>query len=233
MRNAICFITVASILAAPAAFAAKASREENTGVGSGALVGAIAGGPAGLIIGAAIGAKLGDTIHRKNEALVASEQDLKNVRRDLVTLNQSYDAVSAKLEEMQQMARPELAGMLQAGIEVDLLFRTGEYVLANATAQRLDALATTLASLADVKVRLDGFADERGDESYNYKLSAQRVESVRDQLLNAGIDAARIQVQAHGESPAQDETADSYALERRVSLTLFIDDPETVAQLPD
>ena len=36
-----------------------------------------------------------------------------------------------------------------------------------------------------------------------------------------------------GEAPAQDSTVDSYALERRVSVTLFIDDTPSLAQLPD
>jgi hypothetical protein len=38
---------------------------------------------------------------------------------------------------------------------------------------------------------------------------------------------------AHGESPAQDDTIDSYALERRVSLTLFLDQTPSVAANPE
>jgi outer membrane protein OmpA-like peptidoglycan-associated protein len=63
-------------------------------------------------------------------------------------------------------------------------------------------------------------------------LSAQRVEFVRGQLLAAGVAATRIRAAAHGEVPAQDASADSYALERRVSLTLYLDDTPAVAQLP-
>jgi outer membrane lipoprotein SlyB len=43
------------------ALAAKASKEENIGVGTGAVVGALAGGPIGFFIGAAIGAKVSRT----------------------------------------------------------------------------------------------------------------------------------------------------------------------------
>ena len=75
--------------------------------------------------------------------------------------------------------------------------------------------------------------DERGDEDYNLKLSEHRVEFIRDQLIAAGVHPSRIQVAAHGEAPAQDATDDSYALERRVSLTLFIDDSQSFAQNPN
>ena len=54
--------------------------------------------------------------------------------------------------------------------------------------------------------------------------ATESVEFVRDQLVAAGIHPSRIQVTAHGEAPAQDASADSYALERRVSMTLFIGD---------
>ena len=58
MRNTIiAVVAAASILfAAPSQAAGKSSRQENIGVGSGAVIGALAGGPVGLVIGAALGA---------------------------------------------------------------------------------------------------------------------------------------------------------------------------------
>ena len=62
MRN-ITIIAITAVLAfATQTAAAAPSREENIGVGSGAIIGAIAAGPVGLIIGAAVGAKIGDTM---------------------------------------------------------------------------------------------------------------------------------------------------------------------------
>jgi outer membrane protein OmpA-like peptidoglycan-associated protein len=233
MRKTISLISLISLIAAPAAFAGDPSKEEKIGVGSGAIIGAIAGGPVGFVIGAAFGAKIGDTMHNKNESIDSLSTSLDDSQSDLRSLNSSYDSVSAELDHLQQVARPELVSMLQAGIAMDLLFRTDEHVLADTTGNRLASLAGKLASMSDIKVRLDGFADERGDETYNYNLSAQRVEFVRDQLVAAGVHPSRIQISAHGEAPAQDTSVDSYALERRVSLTLFIDDAQSFAQLPN
>ena len=232
MRKTLIAICTTAMLGSTTVYAAEPSKEEKVGVGTGAVIGAIAAGPIGFVVGAAIGAKVGDTLYQKNESIDSLDASLQETRTDLRRLNASYAATQVELEKMQEIARPKLVSMLQAGIAMDLLFRTDETVLADTTGDRLATLGMTLAAMADVRVQLDGFADERGDETYNYDLSLQRVEFVRDQLIDAGVHPSRIQVSAHGEAPAQDATVDSYALERRVSLTLFIDDAESVAQLP-
>lgn len=233
MRTTLALICCVSLLAAVPVQAADASKEEKIGVGSGALVGAVAGGPVGFIIGAAFGAKVGDTLHQKNETIEELDVSLHKSRADMRNLNANYQAVHGELTQLQAVARPDLISMLEAGIAMDILFRTDESVLADTNGDRLAGLGRTVAGMSDVQVRLDGFADERGDEAYNHQLSELRVEFVRDQLIAAGVHPSRIRTAAHGESPAQDTSVDSYALERRVSLTLFIDDAQSVAQIVD
>lgn len=241
MRKTVSVIATLSLIAlAPVAAQASASKQEKIGVGAGAIVGAAAGGPVGLLIGATIGAAVGDNFHSKDTeidslsaSLEQSRGQVETLERDVHDLDTDIDALTAELVRMQRIARPEVVSLLQAGIAMDLLFRTDESVLADTTGIRLNELATTLATMPDIHLQLDGFADERGDEAYNQKLSQQRVEFVRDQLVAAGIDPSRITVAAHGESPAQDESIDSYALERRVSLTLFVDQAPSVAANPN
>ena len=122
--------------------------------------------------------------------------------------------------------------LMQAGIQMDLLFRTDEYALSDTTGNRLATLARDVAQMRDLRVQLDGFADERGDAGYNLALSQKRVASVRDQLIAAGVDSSRIRVAAHGEVAAQDATLDSYALERRVSMTVFVEHTPSFASNP-
>ncbi len=235
MRNSIIAIIAATsvLFSMPSQAANKASKEESIGVGSGALVGALAGGPFGFIIGAAVGAKVGDSIHKKNErieGLTASVDDSSNT---VVRLENDVDALSNEIDRLQNVARPELVSLLQAGIAMDLLFRTDESVLADTTGDRLARLAGTLASMSDIYIQLDGFADERGDADYNQALSEQRVQFIRDQFVAAGVHPDRINISAHGEATAQDDTLDSYALERRVSVKLFIDRSPSLAAIPN
>lgn len=240
MRNKIILIgIVTSLVAGPALAKKNASKEETIGVGAGATIGAIAGGPLGLIIGAAIGAKIGDEFDRRNDnvdslnsSLEGSRQRISSLEQSIEALNGDIDEMGSELQSLQAVAYPELLDLMQVGIEMDLLFRTDEHVLTGSTGSRLQNLATSLASMPEIHVQLDGFADERGDEAYNQKLSLRRVEHVRQYLVDNGVPESRIKIVAHGESPAIDTNVDSYALERKVSMTLYVEEAPSFALNP-
>jgi len=235
MRNSIITIiaAVSVLFAMPSQAAQKGSKEETIGVSSGAIVGAIAGGPVGLIVGAAVGAKIGDSMRKKNERIENLQDSVVSSDDTVDRLEGHVDTLNSEIDRLQNVARPELVSLLQAGIAMDLLFRTDESVLADTTGDRLAQLAGTLAGMSDIHIQLDGFADERGDATYNQVLSERRVQFIRDQFVAAGVHPNRINISAHGESVAQDESLDSYALERRVSVTLFIDNTPSLAANPN
>jgi outer membrane protein OmpA-like peptidoglycan-associated protein len=236
MRNTVSVSIVAMLailIGSAPAQAERSVKEEAIGVGSGAVIGAALGGPVGAILGASVGAKLGDTWRVKNESIEQLGNSLQASRSDVGSLESNIDTLSNEIERLQNVARPELVSLMQAGIAMDLLFRTDETVLADSTSDRLARLAGTLATMPDIRIKLDGFADERGDEDYNLGLSEKRVNFVREQFVAAGVDPTRIDTSAHGESVAADDSADSYALERRVSVKLFIDDAQSLAANPN
>lgn len=237
MRYTIKIISVAALLGVFAAQSAAASdypsKQESVGVGTGGVIGAVAGGPVGFIIGAAIGAKIGDTMHKKNERIDTLSASLARSDTTIAHLERDLDTLGDRIEHLQEVSRPQLVAMLQAGIAVDLFFRTDEAALPNTTGGRFATLASTIATMPEIKVQLDGFADERGDADYNMQLSQKRVEFVREQLLQAGIADSNIKVSAHGEVAAEDTSVDSFALERRVSVTLFIDESPSFAANPN
>lgn len=229
-KSAIAIIVATSIVfATPALAAEKSKRNQNIGVGSGAVIGAIAGGPFGFVIGAAVGAKVGDNFDSKNERIAGLQQSVADSNASVARLERNLDTLGAEIERLQSLSRPELIDLMQAGIEMDVLFRTDEDVLTDTTGDRLAQLAGTLSSMPDIHIQLDGFADERGAADYNQALSERRVQFIRDQLVAAGIHPERINTSAHGESAAQDESSDSYALERRVSVKLFLDNTPSLA----
>ena len=240
MRNHLIIITaVSALIAAPAIAKERVSTEEAVGFGAGATIGAIAGGPFGLIIGAAIGAKLGDTFDQNSNeidsldaSLHGSNAKAAKLQKEVVALNHDIDALGGDIQRLQAISRPELLSLMRAGIEMDLLFRTDEDRLSPSIGSRLQHLAASLAAMPDVNIRLDGFADERGDAAYNQGLSERRVQTVRELLVQNGVPESRIKVEAHGESPAIDANIDSYALERKVSLTLYVEDTKSFAATP-
>ena len=237
MRKTLWTVTALTLIAgAPVASADEASKEETIGVGIGGVLGAIAGGPVGFVIGAGIGAKIGDEIDNREDeidslsvTLDETETTVRELEVDIDAITADLDETAGELEHMHRLARPELIALMQTGVNVDLLFRTDEDVLSDSMGTRLLSLAQSLATNPHIQIRLDGFADQRGDAEYNQQLSKRRVEFVRDQLIAAGVDASRISATAHGEVTAEDESVDSFALERRVSLRFYIDSTTAVA----
>jgi outer membrane protein OmpA-like peptidoglycan-associated protein len=76
--------------------------------------------------------------------------------------------------------------------------------------------------LGQVKVRVAGYADPRGSEELNAALSERRADAVAAVLSQAGVDAGRIIVEAHGkaESTSAEGDLDGYAFERRVTVRI-------------
>jgi len=241
MRNKILAVgIIACLIATPAMAEGGASKKESIGVGIGGVVGAVAGGPMGFIAGAAIGAKIGDVFHQKDsevtslsDSLARSKEKISELETSVDALNRDIDSLGGDLQRMRAVSRPELTTLMQAGIEMDLLFRTDEDELGITTDSKLRELATILSTTPGVYIQLDGFADERGDTEYNQRLSARRAEHVRDTLMSNGVAESRIKLAAHGESPAVDDNIDSFALERKVSLTLFVEETPSFAANPD
>lgn len=241
MRNKIIAIGIlACVIATPAMAGHGASKKETIGIGVGGVIGAVAGGPVGFIVGAAVGAKIGDEFHQKDTevtslsgSLASSKTKISELESNIGALTSDIDSLGGELQRTRALARPELLTLMQAGIEMDLLFRTDEHVLGTSTDKRLRHLATSLATMPEIRIRVDGFADERGDADYNQQLSARRAEHVRDILVSNGIVESRIELAAHGESPASDDDTDSFALERKVSVTLFVEETPSFASNPD
>lgn len=237
-KKAVFVGLLVSIFSLPV-YAAGASKEESAGVGLGAIIGGFAGGPVGVIVGAALGAKIGDEMHQRGSEVQSLMASLDNSRKQVVSLEKNLRSLDGEvrtldgeLREAREFAKPELLTLLAAGIEMDLLFRTDEDTLSSTISGKLGQLAASLVNNTDIQIRLDGFADERGDASYNQELSVRRAEHVRDLLVTTGISRSRISINAHGESPAADMNVDSFALERRVSMTLFMRDAPSVAATP-
>ena len=241
MRSIIVVTAMAGCLAAGAALAeTRTSKPEAVGVGVGATVGALAGGPIGFVVGAAIGAKIGDEFQQKERQLDEMDSELHVARGQAAELERTVRNLHASLESerdaMQQLragAPPDITELLRDGLAIDLLFRTAEDELTTETQRRIGELAGTLAAMPGIRLHLDGYADERGDAAYNPGLSERRAQHVRDLLAGHGVPESRITFVAHGEAVAADGRPDSYALERRVSMTLLLDDAQAVAVNPE
>ena len=86
----------------------------------------------------------------------------------------------------------------------------------------LDQQAAWLQQYADVNVRIEGHADERGTRAYNLALGERRANAVRNYLVALGIAPTRIQTVSFGkERPVDPRSVEAaWALNRRGVTTI-------------
>jgi len=86
------------------------------------------------------------------------------------------------------------------------------------TRSDLDHAAKCLKEAPEVKVILEGHADDRGTQEYNLALGEKRAATVRTYLKNLGVDTSRMEVRSKGENEpvCREETDECYAKNRRV-----------------
>lgn len=80
-----------------------------------------------------------------------------------------------------------------------------------------------LDSNPNIKLLIGGHTDSDGDDNYNLKLSKERAESVKNQLVEMGILSSRLEAKGFGESSPLDtqKTSLAKALNRRVEFTII------------
>ena len=103
----------------------------------------------------------------------------------------------------------------KGGLHDELYFGVGSSALGGNTAS-LDKDLKWLMANPDVEVVIKGYADPSGNAESNMALSQVRAEAVRDYLTAAGIDSARLEVMAFGDTKLKYGRSD--ARNRRVAI---------------
>ena len=228
-KTLIAVVILASFMASGAqAEERELGRGEKIGLGVGLVAGSFAG-PAGAMFGAMLGATLVDIYSRAGQRdelagqVQALEYETGEFRAETLQLRQSLaDAQTTVAATRAQLARQVPGEQVADSVSFDLLFRTGESEVSEEELPRLRQLGGLLVAHPELQLRLDGFADQRGEVDFNQQLSEARVASVRQVLEQAGLDPQRIQIAAWGESEsrAMEGDVDGYAMERKVRVRL-------------
>jgi peptidoglycan-associated lipoprotein len=89
-------------------------------------------------------------------------------------------------------------------------------------AAALDGKVAILQANPNLRIRVHGHCDERGSDEYNLALGNRRATSVKQYLVNRGIDASRIDTQSWGEERpiAQGMTEDAWSQNRRAEFEI-------------
>ena len=208
-------------------------QKQYIGTGIGATAGALVAGPAGLLVGGLIG-----NLAARHDAMTPSgtEQTLAANESKLYASTQPDSAPAAGDETTETLVVAQ-AGEIESVINDDIVDHTSElkdtlveemsldvFFLSGSTTveifyqSRLQAVAKLMQQLPDIDIHLEGYSDRRGDKDTNLVLSNQRLDSVRNELVQAGIDASRIHMRAFGELQFVSTPGDleAYTFDRRV-----------------
>ncbi len=182
-----------------------------------AIAGAVVAGPIGMMAAAASGVWLDVQVVKAGE-LESAEASLSAAHTRNELLSQQLLAAESTTEHYAQIALAQL--------QLEMLFKTDDSKLTSRGKQRLGMLAEFMGINPDFNLRLDGYADPRGDSSYNLSLSTERVHAVAEQLFSLGVEETRISIFSHGDSFSQAKQGDydEYALERIVRIQLARED---------
>jgi peptidoglycan-associated lipoprotein len=111
-----------------------------------------------------------------------------------------------------------------ASISADrVFFDTDAYNIDATDRATLDSQATWLRRYPNVRVLVEGHADERGTRDYNLALGQRRAEAARNYLVSIGIPANRVDVISYGKERPEAIGSDeqSWAQNRRaVTVTI-------------
>ncbi|MBT8090061.1 MAG: OmpA family protein, partial [Gammaproteobacteria bacterium] len=113
---------------------------------------------------------------------------------------------------------------VQAEIKLpDVRFETNSDRLRPGAEPTLNDAADTLIRNPSLLTEVAGYTDSRGDANYNRGLSERRAKTVRDYLINQGVDANQLTWRGYGESNpiADNETAEGREQNRRVVLRIL------------
>jgi len=216
------------------------------GMGAGAVSGALVAGPIGFLVGGLIGGITGASHEVSNNeevvSALAKNNSVENVALetiaagDIAVENSDHsenikptsekhsiqvaqlgeiNAVVSSPIESQQLA---LLDILTADLSLDIYFRSGSSNIENFYPARLSAIADLMNTMDELELHLDGYTDRRGNKSKNIALANQRIEKVREQLIDAGVDENRIISKAFGEIKMVSKAGDleAYTFDRKV-----------------
>jgi outer membrane protein OmpA-like peptidoglycan-associated protein len=157
-------------------------------------------------------------------ALAAQQQ----AQADAEKARQAADEAIRQKEEVRQRLLSQLNQVLETkdtprGLVVsmpDVLFATNRYNLKEAARESLARIAGIILAYPDLRLEIEGHTDSTGTEEYNQVLSEKRAGTVRDYLVDKGVDINTVVAHGLGESDpvAANDTAAGRKLNRRVEL---------------
>jgi len=205
-------------------------KEGHWGMGAGAVAGAAVGGPPGFVLGAVLGKLYGreqgmlNSIQQRDAQLQQLQAQIENKDNTIAVLESNKEKKGLQVASLVNTPMPatlQFEQLIQQGIAFTVHFKTDSDRIEEHLVQHVRALTQLVKLSPSLKVNLQGYADARGEASYNLTLAQHRVQAVKDLLIKEGVAEEAILVSAKGEQDLLDlgNDQDSLSFDRRVVIT--------------
>lgn len=143
----------------------------------------------------------------------APETEMAEIKKNDRQKIEPHETITTKelpIEELQMNIR-------------DVLFDFDRYDIRDDAKPALRELAAILSNNRDIKVIIEGHADDRGTNEYNLALGDRRANSVREYLVILGVLSGRIETISFGEEKpiCNEQTEECWAKNRRAHFVLI------------
>lgn len=191
-----------------------------TNTQKGAIYGTAAGAAVGAIVGQAIGHDTKGTL--EGAAIGAAIGGLTGSGVGYYMDKQEQELRQALANSREASIRRE-GNILQVTMLGDFLFDLNSAQLHPAAYEDLKRIARVLKEYPQTKIKVEGFTDSTGTESYNLWLSQRRADTVKNALINLGVSPSRIIAIGYGEARprASNATPTGRQLNRRVEIYII------------
>jgi outer membrane protein OmpA-like peptidoglycan-associated protein len=162
-------------------------------------------------------ARTAEAEYAREQTATAREQTATALEQT-ATARERTEELEAELAELQ--AVPQERGLVVT--LGDVVFDVNKAQLKSGGLRTIDKLAAFLERYPDRRVTVEGFTDSTGSAEYNQSLSERRAQSVRDALVQKGIDPARVDTRGYGKEfpKASNATPAGRQLNRRVEVVI-------------
>jgi len=172
----------------------------------------------------------------KREAIVASvkaEQEAFEARERLEQIERQkeleLDRLERTLGKIAETRRTALGMVMNLGDSIEFDFDRAE--LRSENKEILSRIAGVLLTAEGFGIQVYGHTDDVGSVEYNQELSERRAEAVRQYLIGAGVDEAKIQSKGFGKSAPLVEGTDAEARQRNRRVEIAV--VQTTGSLPE
>ncbi|MGA8742150.1 MAG: OmpA family protein [Terracidiphilus sp.] len=160
----------------------------------------------------------------------SSAQAVSDAQEDAAKANRHAQQADSDKAEMRARLATQLNLILQTrdsarGLIVnmsDVLFDTGQYSLKPGAREKLAKVAGILLAYPGINVQVGGYTDNVGNNDMNQALSEHRASSVRDYLVESGVNSNAVTAQGYGNTQpvATNDNPTGRQQNRRVELVV-------------